>query len=87
MTKFGLTAHFGQYPMGDMEEAIISRKVTLVDSVRNVKDLKRKYVDLQSRNAIQERKIFHTAESTMRATGDWVDRTPLVWVDIFGVVF
>ena len=39
-TKYGLSAYFGQYHRGDMEEAISSLKVTLVDSVRNVMYLK-----------------------------------------------
>ena len=42
LTKCGLTAHFGQYHRGDMEQAISGIKVTLVDSVAKEKDLKRR---------------------------------------------
>ena len=41
-TACGLTAHFGQHHRGDQEEAIRSLKVTIVDSVMDVKALKRR---------------------------------------------
>ena len=41
-TKCGLNAYFGQYHMGDMEEAMHGLRVTLVDSVRKENDLKRR---------------------------------------------
>ena len=34
--------------------------------------------------SIQETKFFHTAESTISATWEWVDRTSMLLVDIFG---
>ena len=36
---------------------------------------------------IQEMKFFHTAELTMGVTGEWEDRNPFVWMNIFGGVF
>ena len=41
-TACGLTSHFGRHHRGDMEEAIGNLKVTLVDSVEEIKNLKRK---------------------------------------------
>ena len=41
-TACGLTTHFGQYHRGDQEEAISNLKVTLLDSVSEVKNLKKK---------------------------------------------
>ena len=41
-TACGLTTHFGQYHREDMEEAISNLKVTLVDCVRNERELKSK---------------------------------------------
>ena len=41
-TAFGLTTHFGQHHRNNMEEAINSLKITVVDSVEEVKRLKTK---------------------------------------------
>ena len=40
-TACGLTSHFGRHHRGDMEEAIRKFQVALVDSVEEVKHLKR----------------------------------------------
>ena len=41
-TACGLTSHFGQHHMGDRELAISNLKVTLVDTVKEEKELKRR---------------------------------------------
>ena len=41
-TACGLAAHFGQHHRRDQEERIRNLEVTLLDSVDNVKDLKRR---------------------------------------------
>ena len=41
-TACGLAAHFGQFHRGDREEAIRNLEVTLLDSVVNERDLKRR---------------------------------------------
>ena len=62
----GLAGHFGQYHRRDMEEAIDNLQVTLVDSVENVTNLKRKedawmcnlgtlFVGMNSRNEVLAR--------------------------------
>ena len=41
-TACGLAGHFGQHHRGDQEEAITNLKVTLLDSVADERDLKRR---------------------------------------------
>lgn len=70
-TAYGLTSHFGQHHMGDKELAISNMKVTLLDTGKEEKDLKRRedkwmcalgtiFVGANSRNEIlSNRRIYY----------------------------